>query len=412
MQAEEVKQPDPKKVQEIEEFVESIKVPRIVNKGFSTTAIHKSVDPEQHQGSLSTPIYMSATFGMKTCDEAYSKHFYGRMSTPTSDAMELTMAALEHGKYAKTFCTGVMPLYAMFTLLKAGDHILLPFECYSGTRLIQKEILTDEKGYNLEFVKMEDTEAVKKAIRPETKLILLETPSNPKLFMTDIEAIVEFVKGKGIITMIDNTIATPYLMNPLDMGIDVVMHSYAKYIGGHSDLMGGVLVMNDADLFQRVQRHCLLTGTTASPFNHFLAIRGLKTLKLRLDASCRSAYIIAHWLKAHRNVDRVYFPGLEDHPGHELAKKMMKGYGAMIAFEIKGDMERAKKVVNDLNLFTIGGSLGGVESLVQLTIRGTHMFFSAEEVKAMDIKDTLIRLSIGCEDVTDLILDLDQALDY
>lgn len=403
---------DSKKVKEIDDFIDSIKVPRIINKGFSTQAIHGATDLEKFEGSLSTPIYMAAPFAFKTNEEAYSSHMYGRISTPTSVAFEKVMAAVEHGKYAITYCTGIIPIYSLLALFNPGDHILLPFECYGGTRGIEKELLNKDKGYTIEYVKMEDIEEVKKAIKPETKFILMETPTNPKLYLTDIESVVTLAKEKGIVTAMDNTVATPYLMNPLDMGVDVVMHSYAKYIGGHSDLMGGVLVMNDEPLYKKLKYQSILMGSIASPFNDFLAIRGMKTLKLRVDTCCRSAYIIAHWLKEHRNVDLVYFPGLVDHPGHELAKKQMRGFGGMVAFEVKGDKEATKKVVDSFKLFTIAGSLGGVESLVHMTIYGTHKFFSAEEVAEFGIKNSLVRLSIGCEDVSDLLLDLDQALNF
>lgn len=412
MQAEKKADRDLKKIEELEEFIDSIKVPKIKNRHFSTDSIHTSVDFEQNQGSLSTPIYMSATFAFKTNQEPYSSHVYGRVSNPTSTALNLTMAAIEHGKFAKTYCTGVIPIYSVLTLFNLGDHILLPRECYSGTRLIEKELLTKEKGFDIEYVKMEDIEEVKKAIKPNTKLIWMESPSNPKLYVTDIEAIVKIAKEKNIMTAFDNTIPTPYLLNPLTMGVDIVMNSYAKYIGGHSDLMGGSLVTNDEAIYKKLHLQSFLMGSTPSPFNEFLALRGLKTLKVRMDACCSSAYIIAHWLKAHKNVSHVYFPGLPEHPGHELAKKQMRGFGGIVAFEIKSDPETAKTVVNNLKIFTRGGSLGGVESLVHLTKFGTHVNFSPEERKELEISDTLVRISVGCEDVCDLLLDLDQALNF
>jgi cystathionine gamma-synthase len=368
-----------------------------------TQAIHATNLVDETAGAIATPIFLTTTF-TRDADGSYPKgHMYSRNSNPNRDALEKGLAILEGGAKALTFASGLAAVSAVFQCMKSGDHILMPSVGYYASMKLAEEIM-GPWGLQMSQVNMEDLDAIKAAIQPNTKLIWVETPANPLLGISDIQAICTLAHSHGIFVGVDNTIATPILQNPISLGADIVMHATTKYIGGHSDVLGGAIIMREEnDWSDRLKRVQILMGATQSPLDCYLLARGLKTLPLRMREHSASALTLAQRLENHSAIERVHYPGLISHPQHELAKRQMPhGFSGMISIQIKGDEANARRVASKLALFQQATSLGGVESL-------------AEHRKSIEGPDSktpgnLVRLSIGLEHVDDLWEDLDQAL--
>jgi cystathionine beta-lyase/cystathionine gamma-synthase len=376
---------------------------------FGTKAIHAGVTPDPSTGAIMTPIYQTSTY----VQESPGKHKgyeYSRTHNPTRTALQQALAALENGEYGICFASGMAATDAVLRLFRPGDEIIVTNDIYGGTYRIMKRIY---EGYGLvfNFIDMSDPANVVQAITDNTKMVWVETPTNPLLRIIDIEQVAGICKASGVLCVVDNTFASPYLQNPLDMGADIVMHSVTKYLGGHSDTVMGALITSDAELAKQLAFIQNAAGAVPGPQDCFLVLRGIKTLHIRMQRHCENASTIAKWLTAHPKVATVYYPGLLSHPGHELAKKQMKDFGGMLSFELKGDnYEEAVTAMERLKLFSLGESLGGVESLCTHPASMTHASIPKEEREKVGLKDTLIRLSVGIEDVEDLIEDLKQAI--
>lgn len=376
---------------------------------FATKAIHAGVEPDPTTGAIMTPIYQTSTFVQQSPGK-HKGYEYARTHNPTRTALQNALAALENAKHGICYASGLGATDAVLKLFKPGDEIIATNDLYGGTYRIMVRVFQDF-GLKFQFVDMSEISNIKNTITPQTKMIWIETPTNPLLKIIDIEAITTISKQKGILTVVDNTFATPYLQNPLDTGADIVMHSVTKYLGGHSDTVMGALMLNDDALAQRlafIQNAC---GAVPGPQDCFLVLRGLKTLHIRMQRHCENAKQVALWLQNHPKVGKVYFPGLESHPGHALAARQMRDFGGMVSFELKGDVyAEAVKVMESLEVFSLGESLGGVESLCTHPASMTHASIPKAEREKAGLKDTLIRLSVGIEDITDLIEDVRQAI--
>ncbi|MEQ9098600.1 MAG: cystathionine gamma-synthase [Imperialibacter sp.] len=376
---------------------------------FGTKAIHAGAEPDPSTGAIMTPIYQTSTY----VQEAPGKnkgYEYARSQNPTREALETALAALENGKFGLCFSSGVAATDAVIKLLAPGDEVIAASDMYGGTyRLFTK--VFEKFGIKFHFVDMQDAANISKYINANTKLIWLETPTNPLMNIVDIQAVANLAKGKNIIVCVDNTFASPYLQNPLDMGADIVMHSATKYLGGHSDVIHGCLVMNDKDLKDKlyfIQKSC---GAVPGPQDCFLVLRGIKTLHVRMERHSENGEKIAHFLKNHPKVGKVYWPGFEDHPGHAIAKKQMRSFGGMISFTLKDEtIAAANKVLSSTKLFSLAESLGGVESLINHPASMTHASIPREERIKNGLSDSLIRLSVGIEGADDLIEDLKKAI--
>ena len=376
---------------------------------FGTKAIHAGAEPDPSTGAIMTPIYQTSTY----VQEAPGKnkgYEYARSQNPTREALETALAALENGKYGLCFSSGVAATDAVIKLLAPGDEVIAASDMYGGTyRLFTK--VFEKFGIKFHFVDMQDAANISKYINANTKLIWLETPTNPLMNIVDIQAVANLAKGKNIIVCVDNTFASPYLQNPLDMGADIVMHSATKYLGGHSDVIHGCLVMNDKDLKDKlyfIQKSC---GAVPGPQDCFLVLRGIKTLHVRMERHSENGEKIAHFLKNHPKVGKVYWPGFEDPPGHAIAKKQMRSFGGMISFTLKDEtIAAANKVLSSTKLFSLAESLGGVESLINHPASMTHASIPREERIKNGLSDSLIRLSVGIEGADDLIEDLKKAI--
>ncbi len=376
---------------------------------FKTLAIHSHQQPDPVTGAVINPIYQTSTFAQE--DAGVHKGWdYSRCGNPTVDTLAGVLADLEGGKHAYCFSSGVGALVTMCNALFApGDHLLIGDDVYGGTFRYTTKVLS-KYGVEPEFIDMTNPENVARAIRPNTKMVYMETPTNPLLKLVDIKAIVKIAQAKGITTCVDNTFASPYLQNPIALGVDIVLHSTTKYIGGHSDVIGGALVLKD-DTFNDVMRfHRNTIGANPDPFNSWLTLRGLKTLGLRMDAHCASALSLAQFLETHPAVESVFYPGLPSHPQHALAQKQMRAGGGMIALRVKGGEAEARAVLKAVKVFTLAESLGGVESLIEHPALMTHLSVDPQVKAALGITDNLLRLSVGIEDVADLKADLAQAL--
>jgi cystathionine beta-lyase/cystathionine gamma-synthase len=375
----------------------------------NTKVVHAGMHPDPSTGAIMTPIYQTSTYVQEA--PGVNKGFeYARSQNPTRKALEEAMAVIENGKYGLVFGSGVAATDAVMRLFKPGDEIICSNDLYGGTyRLFSK--IYENFGLKFVYVNTSDPKNVQASITENTKLIWVETPTNPLMNITDIRAIADIAKNAGILLCVDNTFASPYLQNPLDLGADLVMHSATKYLGGHSDVIQGSLIMNDAALREKlyfIQKSC---GAVPGPMDCFLVLRGIKTLALRMKAHSENGAKIAHWLKAHPKVDKVYWPGFEDHPGYAIAKSQMKDFGGMISFELKNDsVEEVKRVMMATKLFSLAESLGGVESLINHPASMTHASIPREERIKNGLRDSLIRLSVGIEDADDLIADLKQAI--
>jgi len=376
---------------------------------FNTKVIHAGVHPDVSTGAIMTPIYQTSTYVQ---DEiGVHKGFeYSRTGNPTRQALENNLAAIEGGKYGACFGSGLAAIDAVVKILNPGDEVISTNDLYGGSYRIFTTIF-EKYGIKFHFVNMLDVNNIKEKINNKTKLIWAETPTNPMMNIIDIKEVCDLAHQNNIMVGVDNTFATPYLQNPLELGADVVMHSVTKYLGGHSDVIMGALVTNDDKIAEEIYRIQNSSGAVCGPMDSFLVLRGIKTLHLRMQRHCENGKKIAHFLNDHPLIDTVYWPGLKDHPNHEVAKSQMKDFGGMVSFNLVGDdLEMAKKVVSKTELFTLAESLGGVESLIGHPSTMTHASIPREERIKSGVVDSLIRLSVGIEDVEDLITDLKNAL--
>lgn len=376
---------------------------------FGTKAVHAGVEPDPTTGAIMTPIYQTSTY-VQAAPGDHKGYEYARTQNPTRDALQAALAALENGKYGSCFATGMAAADALVKLLDSGDHIVSTNDLYGGTyRMFTK--VYGRMGIGSSFINMQDARNIEAAITPNTKMLWIETPTNPTMAIIDVAAAVAIGKAHGLITVVDNTFATPYLQNPLDLGADIVMHSITKYLGGHSDTVMGCVITNNEELHTKIRFIQNSCGATPGPQDCFLVLRGLKTLHLRMERHCYNGRKVAEFLVNHPKVGHVNYPGLESHPNHEVAKRQMRDFGGMISFTLKGDkMEDALKVLSGTHLFSLAESLGGVESLIGHPATMTHASIPREERLKAGLTDSLIRLSVGVEDVDDLIEDLNQAI--
>ena len=375
----------------------------------ATKYIHAGAEPDQSTGAIMTPIYQTSTYVQEA--PGVNKGFeYARSQNPTRKALEEAYAQIENGQFGLAFGSGVAATDAVIKLLSPGDEVIAANDMYGGTyRLFSK--VFEKFGIIFTYVDTTNVANIKAAVSTKTKLIWIETPTNPLMNITDIEAVAAIAKANNVLLCVDNTFASPYLQNPLDLGADIVMHSATKYLGGHSDVIQGALMMNSAELREQlyfIQKSC---GAVPGPMDCFLVLRGIKTLHLRMQRHCENGRAIAHWLRKHPKVGKVYWCGFEDHPNYAIARKQMRDFGGMLSFELKDDsMDAAKKVLSSTKLFSLAESLGGVESLINHPASMTHASIPREKRIANGLSDTLIRVSIGVEDADDLIADLEKAL--
>ena len=375
----------------------------------ATKLIHAGAEPDPSTGAIMTPIYQTSTY-VQSAPGKHKGFEYARSQNPTRKALEEAFAVIENGGFGLAFSSGVAATDAVIKLLQPGDEVICGNDMYGGTyRLFTK--VFEKFGIKFHYVDMHDAGNIKQYINNNTKLIWLETPTNPLMNIVDIGAVTAFAKPQKILVCVDNTFASPYLQNPLDLGADIVMHSVTKYLGGHSDVIQGCLVMNDAELREKlyfIQKSC---GAVPGPMDCFLVLRGIKTLHVRMKQHCENGKIIAHWLRNHPKLGKVYWPGFEDHPGYAIAKKQMRDFGGMLSFTLKDDsVENAMRVLSSTRLFALAESLGGVESLINHPASMTHASIPRDERIKNGLTDSLIRLSVGIEDVEDLIEDLKQAI--
>ncbi len=375
---------------------------------FNTKVIHAGIHPDPATGAIMTPIYQTSTYVQE--EIGLHKGFeYSRTGNPTRAALESNLAALESGKYGACFGSGLAAIDCVIKMLNPGDEVISTNDLYGGSYRIFKTIF-EKYGIHFHFVDMVDVQNISNKINDKTKLIWIETPTNPMMNIIDVKSIVEIAKNSGIKVAVDNTFATPYLQRPLELGADIVMHSVTKYLGGHSDVVMGALVTNDESIAEEMYRIQNSSGAVCGPMDSFLVLRGIKTLHLRVQRHCENGEKIARFLQNHPQVERVYWPGFETHPNHEVAKEQMNGFGGMISFTLVGDsLGKAKSIVSKTKLFTLAESLGGVESLIGHPSTMTHASIPREERMKSGVLDSLIRLSVGIEDASDLIEDLENA---
>ena len=376
---------------------------------FATKVIHAGIEPDPSTGAIMTPIFQTSTY-VQAAPGDHKGYEYARTQNPTRTALETNLAALENGTDAICFGSGLAAQDAVIKLLNPGDEVLSVNDLYGGSYR-QMVRVWGPWGLKSRYIDMSDPAVVAASITAETKMLWIETPTNPMLNIVDIEALCSVARSKGLLTVVDNTFASPYLQNPLDLGADIVLHSATKYIGGHSDVVHGCLITKNADLAQRLRFLQNASGAVPGPQDCFLVLRGIKTLHLRVQRACENAEKIAHFLKNHPAVSKVYWPGFENHPGHAVAKKQMRMFGAMVSFDlVDNSPEAANKVLSGTNLFSLAESLGGVESLIGHPASMTHASIPREERLKVGLTDSLVRLSVGVEDVDDLIEDLKKAL--
>ncbi|MBI5217091.1 MAG: PLP-dependent transferase [Ignavibacteriae bacterium] len=374
---------------------------------FSTNAIHAGQKPDPTTGSVMMPVHLTSTYVQEELGKNKG-YEYSRVSNPTRDALEMNIAALENGKDGMAFGSGMAAIDAIFRLLKPGDHILVSHNVYGGTYRIGKMVL-EEYGLLFDFVDTTNLPLVRKAIKPNTKMLFIETPTNPTMEITDLKAIAKLAKQHKLISVCDNTFATPYLQRPLDCGFDVVVHSLTKYLNGHSDMLGGMVITNNKKITERLRFFQKAVGGILSPFDAWLCLRGTKTLAVRMERHGESAMKVAQWLSKQKKIKRVYYPGLPEHPQHHLAKRQMKNFGGMISFDL-GSLEAAKRFLKRVRLCALAESLGGVETLISHPATMTHASIPYEQRQKIGVTDGLVRISVGLEDVDDIIADLKSAL--
>jgi len=375
--------------------------------GFETRAIHAGQEPDPVTGAVIPPIYQTSTFKQDGVGGLREGYEYSRSANPTRTALEENLASIEHGKFGFAFASGLAAEDTLLrTVLRPGDHIVIPNDAYGGTfRLIARVL--KEWGVSFSTAAVDDLGAIQKAMTKETKLIWIETPTNPLLNVADINAIADLAHAHNALLVVDNTFASPYLQQPLTLGADVVLHSTTKYLGGHSDVIGGALVLNAKELAEKVKFHQNAMGAIAGPFDSWLVMRGIKTLGVRMDRHSSNAKAIADFLVNHSKVTEVFWPGLESHPQHAVAKRQMRDFGGMVSFRVKGGESQALDVCNKTKIFTLAESLGGVESLIEHPGRMTH---ASAAGSPLEVPADLVRLSVGIETIDDLLKDLDQAL--
>lgn len=376
---------------------------------FATKAIHAGIEPDPSTGAVMTPIFQTSTYAQASPGD-HKGYEYARTQNPTRSVLEKNLAALENGTDAICFGSGLAAQDAVIKLLKAGDEVVAVNDLYGGSYR-QMVRVYGPWGLKSRYVDLYNAENLRAQITPDTKLIWIETPTNPMLNIVDIEAICAIARKHGILTCVDNTFASPYLQNPLDLGADIVLHSATKYIGGHSDVVHGCLVVKDADLAQRLRFLQNASGAVPGPMDCFLILRGIKTLHLRVQRACENAEKVAHALRANPKVAKVYWPGFADHPNHDVARRQMRMFGGMVSFDlVDNTYTAAEKILSGTHLFTLAESLGGVESLIGHPASMTHASIPKEERLKVGLTDSLVRLSLGVEDADDLIEDLNAAI--
>lgn len=375
---------------------------------FETKAIHAGQTPDPTTGAINTPVYLSSTFAQESPGK-HKGYEYSRTGNPTRKALEDNLAALEGGKFGLALASGCAAATTIMGLLKAGDHVICSDDVYGGTfRLFDK--VFKNLGIEFSFVDLSKVENFEKNVKAQTKLLWLESPTNPMMKLLDIQALSEVARKKKVLSVVDNTFMTPYFQRPLELGADIVCHSTTKYLNGHSDVVGGAIAVNDKGLFEKLHFTLNSMGTQQANFDAYLVLRSTKTLAVRMKAHQENAMRIAQFLEGHEKVEKVLYPGLKSHPQHELAKKQMHGFGGMITCVLKGGLNESRKFLERVKIFVLAESLGGVESLVEHPAIMTHASVPAETRKALGIDDGLVRLSVGIEHVDDLINDLSQAL--
>ncbi|MEW7278050.1 cystathionine gamma-synthase [Aquimarina sp. 2201CG1-2-11] len=376
---------------------------------FNTKAIHGGQKHDPAYGAVMPPIYQTSTYA-QTTPGGHKGFEYSRTHNPTRKALEDSFASIENGKYGLAFGSGLAAIDAVIKLLKPGDEVISTNDLYGGTYRLFTKIFEDF-GIKFHFIGLENTDNLEQYINANTKLIWVETPTNPMMNIIDIKAVAKVSKRHNILLAVDNTFATPYLQVPLDLGADIVMHSATKYLGGHSDVVMGALIVKDDQLAEKLYFIQNASGAVCGPQDSFLVLRGIKTLHIRMQRHCENGEVIAKYLKNHPKIEKVYWPGFEDHPNHDIAKDQMNSFGGMISFVTKGsDYDSAIKIIENLRVFTLAESLGGVESLAGHPASMTHASIPKEEREKTGVVDSLIRLSVGIEDVEDLIQDLEQAI--
>jgi cystathionine gamma-lyase len=378
---------------------------------FGTKAIRSGQEPDPITGAVVPPIHMASTYVHQKVGELKAGWEYARSGNPTRGALERSIAALENAQYGLAFASGMAAETAVTSLVRTGEHIVATKDIYGGTFRLFRH-LREKYGIESTYADFTDLSRVEEAFTPNTRLVWIESPSNPTLVVLDIAAVAELAHRHNALLVVDNTFASPYLQTPLDLGADIVLHSTTKYIGGHSDLIGGAVVTNDPQLYEKLYRYQNDFGGVPSPFDCWLTLRGIRTLHVRMEAHCRNAMAMAHFLESHPKVEWVRYPGLPSHPQHELARKQMRhGFSGMIAVGVKGGAEAAQRFCEGTKIFNLAESLGGAESLIGYPPKMSHASMSAEERAWCGIPDNMVRLSVGLEDVNDLIEDLQQALE-
>ena len=383
--------------------------PRNNHGRFETRAIHAGQEPDPQNGAVMTPVYFTSTYKQDAPAQPRQGYEYSRTTNPTRTALQENLASLESGAWGLCFSSGLAATNALLDRLVPGDHVVAGNDLYGGTYRLFKRVF-ERYGIQFTFVDTNDLAAVEKAIEPTTRYVYLETPTNPLLRLTDIAAVSKLAHAKGKLVVVDNTFATPFLQRPLELGADLVLHSCTKYLGGHSDVVCGALIGNDAKLRDELAFFQNAVGGTPGPMDCFLVLRGTKTLALRMERHCSNALTLARWLERHPAVAKVIYPGLESHAGHALAKKQMAAFGGMLSFEVHGDWSDTRRVCESTTVFQMAESLGGIESLIGAPRVMSHGAMTEEERLERGIRPTLIRVSVGIEDFEDLVDDLRQAL--
>ncbi len=385
-------------------------IPLQPKSGFGTKAIHAGQEPDPTTGAIMTPIYATSTY-VQQSPGVHKGFEYSRSHNPTRFAYERCVAALENGTHGFAFASGLAAMATTLDLLDSGDHVICNNDLYGGTFRLFERVRRRSAGLSFTFLDLTDPESVRTAIQPRSRMLWIETPSNPLLNLVDLQAVAAIAREHGMISVCDNTFASPYLQRPIERGFDIVIHSATKYLNGHSDIVGGVAVTGNAELADRLTFLQNAVGAISAPIDAFLVLRGLKTLHLRMQRHCENAAHLAAWLEQHPQVEKVIYPGLQSHPQHALAERQMSAYGGMITAILKGGIENSRKFLEHCRVFALAESLGGVESLIEHPAIMTHASIPAEQRRAAGIGDTLVRLSVGVEDVADLQADLAQALD-
>ena len=378
-------------------------------RAFATRTIHAGQKPDPSTGAIMQPIYATSTY-VQASPGVHQGYEYSRTQNPTRMAYERCIADLESGSHGFAFASGMAATGTILELVDSGSHIIAMDDLYGGTRRLFSGVRGRSAGLDFSYVDLSDLDAAAAAFKTETRMVWIESPTNPLLKIVDIRAVAELARQHGSIVVVDNTFATPCLQRPLELGADIVMHSATKFINGHSDMVGGIAITNDAELAERLAYLQNSIGAVSGPFDSFLALRGVKTLDVRMQRHCASAMKIATWLQEDARVDRVLYPGLESHPQHELAARQMDDFGGIVTFFIKGDLDSARRFLERCEVFSLAESLGGVESLVDHPAIMTHASVPSDERAKLGISDQLIRLSVGIEAIEDLLADLDQAL--